>query len=103
MKGDRSRLGCCSARLRAEYRCERTHRTVNGFTCVEWPARARPTAPEAGALPNAIALFRKVPLSFAKRIAELQSAVLPFHLSARERAVAKDYLPALLVSGSSGK
>src|SRR5438105_2436313 len=57
MNEDRSRLGCCSARPRAEHRCEGTHQTVNGFTCVEWPARARPTAPAAGALPNAIALF----------------------------------------------
>src|SRR5439155_12456469 len=58
MNGDRSRLGCCSARPRAEHRCLRTHQTVNGFTCVEWPARARPTAPEAGALPKTTALFR---------------------------------------------
>jgi hypothetical protein len=58
MNGDRSRLGCRSARPRAEHRCERTHQIVNRFTCVEWPARARPTAPEAGALPSAIALFR---------------------------------------------
>src|SRR2546428_713484 len=58
MNGDRSRLGCCSVRPRAEHRCERTRQTVNGFTCVEWPARARPTAPEAGALLNPIALYR---------------------------------------------
>src|SRR6059036_1461809 len=49
MNGERSRLGCCSARPRAEHRRERTHYTVNRFACAEWPARARPTAPEAGA------------------------------------------------------
>ena len=29
---------------------------MNRFACAEWPARARPTAPEAGALPKTIVL-----------------------------------------------
>ena len=92
MNGDRSRLGCCSVRPRAEHRGERAHPTVNGFACFEWPARARPTAPDpgcagrrraeaalwraakaegfaearAGALPNAIALFRLQAFQFAE-------------------------------------
>ena len=39
------------------------HQPVNGFTCVEWPARARPTAPEAGALPKTTALLAKLYLA----------------------------------------
>src|SRR5580765_8001955 len=58
INGERSRLGCCSARPRAEHPRECTHQTVHGFTRTEWAARARPTAPEAGALPVAIVLFR---------------------------------------------
>ena len=52
-------LGCLSARPRAEHRHERDHQTTNIFACVEWPARARSTAPEAGALPMTIAAIRK--------------------------------------------
>src|SRR5439155_15528914 len=68
-----------------ERRCERRHQTVNRFTC-EWPARARPTAPEAGALPKANALFR-----LSSRLARMHVAYsnhffpLTLTLSLRER------------------
>ncbi len=58
MNGERSRLGCGSARPRAEHRRQCTQPSVNRFACAEWPARARPTAPETGALPKTIALLR---------------------------------------------
>jgi hypothetical protein len=33
---------------------------MSRFVCMEWPARARPTAPEAGALPKSTASFRRI-------------------------------------------
>src|SRR6266581_7820812 len=75
--GERSRLGCCSVRPRAELRHERTHQIVNGVACAEWPARARPTAPEAGALPDPVALFRLRPLmSSGARLGQAQDLYL---------------------------
>jgi hypothetical protein len=56
MNGDRSRLGCFSAHPRAEHRLNAPN---SERVYVRGVAReARPTAPGAGALPNAMALFR---------------------------------------------
>jgi hypothetical protein len=49
--GEHSRPGCGSARPRAEPERTGTHRVAGGGDPPEWTARARSTAPEAGALP----------------------------------------------------
>lgn len=58
--GERSRLGCGSARPRAERKGAVLLRTFRSFRSVVWFARARTTAPEAGALPNFPVLLRRV-------------------------------------------
>ncbi len=56
--GERSRPGCRSARPRAEPERTQTNRMEFGLRPPGRVARARPAAPEAGALPNATAWFR---------------------------------------------
>jgi len=59
MKGERSRPGCSSARPRAEHERAETHPMVWKYRAQKWLARARPTAPEAGALPLQTQSFRR--------------------------------------------
>ena len=58
VSGDHSRLGCCLARPRAEHERPGTHQTVSVVARVGWSARARITAPEAGAIPILTESFR---------------------------------------------
>ena len=58
VSGDHSCLGCCLARPRAEHERPGTHQTVSVVARVRWSARARITAPEAGAIPILTESFR---------------------------------------------
>jgi len=56
--GERSRLGCSSARPRAEHSGSHQHQTLRPFHASQSAARARLIAPEAGALPIPTAWIR---------------------------------------------
>ncbi len=59
--GDHSRLGCCSARPRAEHERPGKHQTASVVVRGWWSARAWTTAPEAGAIPMLTVSFRLKP------------------------------------------
>ena len=70
--GEHSRLGCGSARPRAEHGRTSRHQTVWRGCAFKQAARARPAAPEAGALPSATASFRLRDASVALRLLNIE-------------------------------
>jgi len=52
MNGDRSRLGCSSARPRAEHRCEQAHQTESGLRVSSGPRGRGPLRPRRARSPR---------------------------------------------------
>ncbi len=77
MNGEHSRPGCYSARPRAKSERARHTKRFGDFRRENWVARARLTAPGAGAVPISTASFRLRPRKIYQGILEFQKRLSP--------------------------